>query len=189
MTSPLSSLILPPSSLTLLERPAPMYPQFLALADTSIVNIDGKTKTFDDLIDEPNNRETVLRFTNKGVFASSQILDVEADLDSEGVQVVHIELHSGEKFTVLKSSQILSSENTWVSISSKKPGDGIKTLTYNPSVRHPQLTPKVISSVVEETLAFAPVVRFEITPSDNFLLAAAQDRDITVLVPVCPKQL
>lgn len=164
-------------------------PLFLALADTLIVNTEGRTKTFDDLIDEANNVETVLRFNNKGTFASSHIIDVTPDLESEGVKVIHITLFSGEAFTLLAGTRVLASDNNWVNINEKEIGDGLKTLTYNPSVRHPQLTPKVISSVTEETLAFAPVVSFLIAQSDNFLLSLGERADgVSVLVPICPKE-
>lgn len=165
-------------------------PTFLALADTRIVNTEGKTKTFDDLIDEANNVETVLRFNNKGTFASSHIIDVTPDLESEDVKVIHVTLFSGEVFTLLAGSRILASDNNWVDINDKRIGDGLKTLTYNPAVRHPQLTPKVISSVIEETLAFAPVVSFAIAQSDNFLLSLGEtENGVSVLIPVCPKEL
>jgi hypothetical protein len=167
----------------------PMKPQFFALAETSIVNTDGKTRTLDDILDEADNRDTVLRFTNKGTFAPSHILDVTPDDEAEGIKVVTVTLFSGEEFTLLEGTLILASDNNWVNISDKKPGDGIKTLTYNPSVRHPQLTPKVISKVEAKTLAFAPVVSFDISPADNFLLSVSTDESISLLVPICPKQL
>jgi hypothetical protein len=163
-----------------------MSTKFHVLVETSIVNISGRTRTFDEILDETNNQETVLRYTNKGSFAQSELSHVEPEMDCENIKVYTVTLFSGEHFSLVEGSQILASDNTWVSISEKKVGDGLKTLTYNPSVRHPQLIPKVIASIVVEVLPFAPLVHFSLNNEDNLLIAAVSDKEPKLLVPVRP---
>jgi hypothetical protein len=166
-----------------------MNPAFLALADNTLVDNEGITKSFDYLLDE-ESKCSALRFNDRGSFASSHITDIEPHEEFESIRVVHLTLFSGETFTLLEGTQILAADNNWVAIEDEHPGDGVKTLTYNPSLRHPQLTPKVISSIELETLSFAPVVGFNISSaSDNFLLASEQEENITILIPVRPTRL
>lgn len=164
-----------------------MTSRFKALADTNILNLQGHNRLLDDLLDEPNHQENVLRFTNKGVFASTHLIEVEPEINCENIKVLNITLHSGEKFTLLEGSKVLASDNRWVAVNEKKVGDGIKALTYNPAHRHPQLTPKVIASVTSEIISFAPVVSFSMVSSENYLISAQENANIHVLIPVTPQ--
>lgn len=158
---------------------------YLALAENTILNTEGHYITFDYMVDAIDCQESILRFS-KGGFGSSYLRDIQAELSCEEQPLTQITLSTGEVFTILDDSQLLSSDNTWIQVSDVKAGDGLKTLSYNPLIKHPQLTPKVIIKVEHSVSPFIPVVSFE-TRSDNLLLAVNNGSGVSMLVPLKPK--
>jgi hypothetical protein len=157
---------------------------YLVLAENEIITAEGRQLSFDQMVDNVNRNETVLRFSH-GNFACSCIQDIQADLRCEELAVTKVTLSTGEQFLLLDTSEILTTDNKWVKVSEVEVGDGMKTLTYNPSVRHPQLTPKIITSLDSYVAPFLPVVSFE-TLSDNLLLSVARGSNISILIPLRP---
>lgn len=158
---------------------------YLVLAENEIITAEGRQLSFDQMVDNVNRHETVLRFSH-GKFACSLIQDIQPDLRCEELSVAKITLSSGEEFVLLSDSEILTTENTWIKASNLQIGDGMKTLTYNPSVKHPQLTPKIITSLELYVAPFLPVVSFA-TLSDNLLLSVIKNETISTLIPLRPK--
>lgn len=157
---------------------------YLVLAENEILTAEGRQLSFDQMVDNVNRHETILRFSH-GKFACSQIQDIQPDLRCEELPVAKVTLSTGEQFVLLQDSEILTTDNTWAQIKHVEPGEGIKTLTYNPSIRHPQLTPKIITAIEFYVAPFIPVVSFS-TVSDNLLLSVTKSGNISVLIPLRP---
>lgn len=157
---------------------------YLVLAENEIITAEGRQLSFDQMVDNVNRNETVLRFSH-GKFACSCIQDIQPDLRCEELPVTKVTLSTGEQFLLLDSSEILTTDNQWVKVSDIEIGEGMKTLTYNPCVKHPQLTPKIITSLESYVAPFIPVVSFQ-TVSDNLLLNVTKGANISVLIPLRP---
>ena len=155
---------------------------YFTLAENEILTAEGQRVTFDEMIDNINCHQTTLNVT-QGKFACSLIYQVRCDLNCEGLPVTRLRLATGQELVVLKNSEVLTSSNEWVLAGDLSQGDGIKTLTYNPRVKHPQLTPSVIIEIESFIAPFIPVVSFE-SASDNLLLTVSSENDISVLLPV-----
>lgn len=159
--------------------------KYIVLAQSEILNTDGRQLSFDRMIDEVNCQETILKF-NHGNFGCSSINHIEPDLQCEELPVTNIRLSGGEEFTVLYDSEILTTDNTWVMAGHLTAGQAVKALTYNPRIKHPQLTPKTIISVKSYVEPFIPAVSFE-ARSDNLLLSVTPDNGgASTLVPLRP---
>lgn len=157
---------------------------YLVLAENEIITAEGRQLSFDQMVDNVNRHETVLRFSH-GKFACSLIQDIKPDLRCEELSVAKVNLSSGEEFLLLADSEILTTDNKWIKANELEVGYGMKTLTYNPSVKHPQLTPKIITSLELYVAPFLPVVSFA-TLSDNLLLSVVKDGNISTLIPLRP---
>lgn len=159
---------------------------YLALAENEIITAEGRQLSFDHLVDTVNSQETILRYSH-GSFASSHIRDIRPDIRCEGQRVTKLTISTGETFLLLSTSEILTTENQWITVDNLELGYGMKTLTYNRSVKHPQLTPKIITGIETYVASFIPVVSFE-TGSDNLLLSVFRDENISMLIPLRPKK-
>jgi hypothetical protein len=157
---------------------------YLVLAENEIITAEGRQLSFDQMIDNVNRHETILRFSH-GSFACSRIQDIQPDLRCEGLAVTKVTLSTGEQFLLLDNSEILTTDNQWVKVKDAEAGYGMKTLTYNPCVKHPQLTPKIITSIESYVEPFIPVVSFG-TVSDNLLLSVTREGNISTLIPLRP---
>lgn len=157
---------------------------YLVLAENEIITAEGKQLSFDQMVDNVNRHETVLRFKH-GKFACSLIQDIKPDLRCEELSVAKVTLSTGEEFLLLADSEVLTTDNQWVKANQLEVGFGMKTLTYNPSVKHPQLTPKIITGLELSVAPFLPVVSFA-TLSDNLLLSVVKDGNISTLIPLRP---
>lgn len=157
---------------------------YLVLAENEILTAEGRQLSFDQMVDNVNRHETILRFSH-GKFACSEIQDIQPDLECEELPVTKITLSTGEQFLLLDSSEILTADNKWVKVKDIATGYGMKTLTYNPCVKRPQLTPKIITALESYIAPFLPVVSFE-TLSDNLLLSVVKNDNISVLIPLRP---
>lgn len=157
---------------------------YLVLAENAIITAEGYQLSFDEMVDKIDCKETILKFSH-GNFACSQIQNVQPDLKCEEVSVTKIVLATGEEFLTLSNSKILTTDNDWMDAINVRSGDGVKALTYNPYVKHPQLTPKIIVSVETYVAPFVPAVSFE-TGSDNLLLNISNDKPVSTLIPLRP---
>ena len=158
--------------------------RYLILTDNEIINAEGQRLSFDEMIDKINCQETILKFSH-GNFALSYIQQVQPGLRCEQIPVVKVELASGEQFSVLEDSEMLTTGNIWVKVKDLAAGQGLKALTYNPYVKHPQLTPKIVKSVENSIEPFLPSASFE-TKSDNLLLSVMIDEYVSTLLPLRP---
>lgn len=158
------------------------------LGDTETLTSDGDSLHLTDLLDDLGRNAEVLCF-RQGSFYSTCLRTVLPD-DPENIQVAEITFRTGEQFTVMQTSSLLDSENRKLLVYSLNPGDMVKTLTYDPRTPHPQLTPKTVKTVQFFTEPFVPVVTFEVTDTDNFLIkTAVPGSKSMVLVPVYPEKV
>lgn len=162
--------------------------KFLALAETTILNIDGRALTLEDLLDD-NKIEKVLRFS-KGTFSPTVVNEVTPDDRSENVNLIRVTLQGGETFDLITKSRVLTSNNEWVEVDKLTEDHCLKTLTYNPSNRHPEQKLKNIQSISSEHHSFKPVVEFNMSSSDNLLVTAETENSKTILlVPIQPESV
>lgn len=162
--------------------------KFLALAETTILNIDGRALTLEDLLDG-NKIEKVLRF-NKGTFSPTIVNEVTPDDRSEDVNLIRVTLQGGETFDIITKSKVLTSNNEWVEAAELTEDHCLKTLTYNPYNRHPEQKLKNIQSVTAQHYSFKPVVEFNMSSSDNLLVTAeVKDSTNLLLIPLKPESV
>lgn len=157
---------------------------YLILAENEIITAEGRQVSFDQMVDRIDCHETILRYKD-GSFACSRIQDITAELECEDMAVTKLKLSTGEEILLLDSSELLTTDNQWVRAETVEVGHAMKALTYNPSVKHPQLTPKIITSVERYVAPFLPMVSFQ-TLSDNLLLNVTKGKNISVLIPIRP---